>query len=239
MNSFFHRLRADWKDKAGRESGRKWRREGGAHGEVVERQGRDGGRVSRQLGDVAQLLQVPQDAGEVAGAAHDHAVHLGHSQARHGVRVTVQRLVGGESQGFRVRVRITIRIPLLIPKGKKLFFVATTAPMKIVQVKTSIRNIKLLNFFIHFCKNVSSRVVNVCWNFSTNKGNKTDLPELHAGDFVLGGHHVPHAHHRAGSRCDDGGRVGRGGAQRLPPVTQALTHSRGLRTHSRMFITIP
>lgn len=88
MNPFSHRLRA--------------------HGDVVERQGRDGGRVARQLGDVAQLLQVPQDAGEVAGAAHDDAVHLGHSQARHGVRVTVQRLVGEDSPGFRIGVRIRI-----------------------------------------------------------------------------------------------------------------------------------
>lgn len=62
------------------------------YSEVVDSQCRDGGHVSGQLGDVAQLLQVPQDAGEVTGAAHYHAVGLRHSQARHGSYVTVQRL---------------------------------------------------------------------------------------------------------------------------------------------------
>lgn len=61
--------------------------------------------MSRELGDVAQLLQVPQDAGEVAGAAHDHTVGLGHGQAGHSLRVAVQRLWGGERAEVCSRVQ--------------------------------------------------------------------------------------------------------------------------------------
>lgn len=48
--------------------------------------------MSAQLSDVAELLHIPQDTGEVTRSAHDHVVELGRSQARHRIRVTVQQL---------------------------------------------------------------------------------------------------------------------------------------------------
>lgn len=64
-------------------------RPGWTHSQVIDGQWGDAGRVSGQLGDVAEILHIPQDTGEVTRSTYDQVVDLGRGQARHRIRVTV------------------------------------------------------------------------------------------------------------------------------------------------------
>lgn len=48
---------------------------------------------------------------------------------------------------------------------------------------------------------------------------QTNLSEFHVSEFILSDCHIPHTNDSAGSCSDDGGHIGTGGAQNLPPVT--------------------
>lgn len=63
-----------------------------AYSEVIDGNSRNTACVSCKLCDIAQLLQIPQDTGEVTGATHQHVMDVRHSQACHWIYVAVQRL---------------------------------------------------------------------------------------------------------------------------------------------------
>lgn len=78
------------------------------------------------------------------------------------------------------------------------------------------------------CVSVCKHILDVTVESLLQTDMQTNLSEFHVNEFVLVDCYIPHTHHRAGSCSDDGCRVGTGGAQRFPPVTQTLTHSKGL-----------
>lgn len=71
-----------------------------AHREFIDGYGGQAAPVPGQLGDVAQLLQVPQDAAAVPRAADDDAVSLGGGQAGDSIRVSIQHLKGDPLRHF-------------------------------------------------------------------------------------------------------------------------------------------
>jgi len=63
------------------------------HSQFVDGDGSDGRRVTSELSDEHELVQVPDDARAIARAADDDVVRGRRSQARHGLTVTKQRLL--------------------------------------------------------------------------------------------------------------------------------------------------
>ena len=63
-----------------------------AYRQFVDTQSRDGRPVSPELRDEGKLVEVPDDAGSISGAADHDVVRRGRRQTRHSVRVAQQRL---------------------------------------------------------------------------------------------------------------------------------------------------
>lgn len=70
----------------------------GTHRQFVDAQSRHGRSVAPELRHEGELVEVPDDARSIPGAADDNTIRRGRRQTRYSIRVAQQRLGNVEKQ---------------------------------------------------------------------------------------------------------------------------------------------